>query len=467
MALFGQLPDELFKPLASPNRRMYGELLLSLHEKTFGVAAEAPRRADAIHEVGDFLARWEAVNGVSEEDDPKTPREERARAVYQRLVDTGWMIEHKERYVRRVDLDPDASGLLHALSAINRGEARTYGGAVISVLSALENAAANPSERSENVRNAIVASRDFLAHMRMVSVSLRKVEEKIVRQDNLRDIFRSFFVDFVEKHLVADFKTLHTKNNPFRFRSRIIQQARAISGSALTVMALGEAYHREGRAPSAALGQVAVLDDLAVVVEVFESTEAHLAAIDATAARIERRIMTTARYMDRVGRTSEALLLDALKALAAAPEKPGGFRSALLPTSVPLGPPHMALPRKERPPIPESAVRKPVRDAGFERYLEAKSAFLARTKVTAEGFLAYLEREVGRRAELRGSEMRIVTVDDFFVFQRLRELPTIFGGHAARRFQIEMLPARVTNEWIDCQDFVVRRRKHGGVDAAA
>jgi hypothetical protein len=460
MGLFDVLPDELFKPLASPNRRFYSDLLLSLHEKTFGMSAEAPRRASVLHEIADFMARWEAVNGDTGEDDPRTPREERARAVYQRLVETGWLIEHRDRYLRLVDLDPDASGLLHVLAATVRGETRTYGGAVIGVLSSLESAAANPVERSESVRNAIVASKDFLAHMRMVSVSLRKVEEKILRQTTLHDVFRSFFEDFVQKHLIADYKTLHTRNNPFRFRSKIIQQARDISSSPLTVLNLGEAYFREGRAATPALGQVAVLDDLAVIVEIFENTETHLHAIDATASRIERRIANTARYMDRVGRTSESSILEAMKAVAAMPDgKLDGARSAVLFTMLPVGPPHMATPRREKVPISASTVRSQVKDAAYERFISAKADFLKRIKVTPSAYVSFIDRALGDRLALRGSEIDIVTVDDFFVFQRLRELPTIFDGSAARKFEIELLPDRIRNEWIDCQDFLIRRRK--------
>lgn len=464
MGLFDVLPDELFKPLASPSRRFYADALLSLHEKTFGMSAEAPRRAAVIHEIADFITRWETANGTIGDDDPRTPREDRARAVYQRLLETGWLIEHRDRYIRFVDLDPDASGLLHVLAATVRGETRTYGGAVIGVLSALESAQANPSERSENVKNAIVASKDFLAHMRMVSVSLRKVEEKILRQTSLHDVFRSFFEDFVQQHLIADYKTLHTKNNPFRFRSRIIQQARVISSSSLTVMSLGEAYFREGRAVSPAMGQVAVLDDLAVIVEIFESTESHLTAIDATATRIERRIANTAKYMDRVGRTAESSILDAMKAVAATPEGTVNGATSILFGGLPVGPPHMATPRRERTPIDTTTVRTAVRDVAYERFLAAKSDYLRRTKVTPKNYLAFLDRALGTSIAIRGSTIAnesVDNVDDFLVFQRLRELPTIFEGLAARRFEIEMLEDRIINDWIDCQDFLIRRRQGG------
>jgi len=468
MALFDILPPDLFKPLASPTRRLTADLLLHLHTRTFGLSGEPPRRSDVLKEIGDFILRWESQNGPAGMDDdvqPATSIEDRARNTYQRLVDTGWFIEHKDRYIRLVDLDPDASGLLHVLARIDRGETRTYGGAVLGVLSALESAAANPVERSENLRNALSGAHDFMAHMRMVSVALRKVEERILRQQSLRDLFRHFFEDFVERHLIADFKRLHTKDNPFRFRSAIIRQAYSMSANPLTVMALAEAYHREGRAPSVRAGEEAVLRDLSEIIAIFESTERHLAAIDATAARIERRIMNTARYMDRVGRKSEARLAEAMRVIARKDDPAEGIpvRPALLPRGMPIGPAHIPTPRRERAPIPPTTVREERLDPALERYALAKAEYVRRTRVTPQNMRDFIEKVLGSRPAIQGSEIEIRSVEEFVSFQRLRELGTLFDGALARRYEIELLDGRVSNDWITCQDFVIRRRREASV----
>jgi hypothetical protein len=464
MALFDILPLDLFKPLASPTRKLSADMLLHLQERTFGFAADAPRRAEVIREIGDFIVRWESIHGAAGSDDDSpgtTSLEDRARTVYQRFVDTGWFIEHRDRYIRLVDVDPDASGLLHVLAQIERGESRSYGGAVVGVLSALENASANPVERSENVRNALRGAHDFMAHMRMVSVSLRKVEERILRQQSLRDVFRRFFEDFVERHLIVDFKTLHTKDNPFRFRSSIIRQALNMSNDQLTILALSEAYMREGRVPSIKLGEEAVLRDLQEIVAIFDSTERHLAAIDATATRIERRIMNTARYMDRSGRRSEAKIAEAMRAVArrAEPEDGVPVKTALLHRSVPLGPAHISTPRRERVPISQSVVREEKRDPAFDLYAKAKTDYAQMTRATPGSIISYLDASLGQKHAIRGSEMKIGNVADFIAFQRLREIDSIFGGQVARKFSIETLDSRMSNEWISCQDFVIKRIK--------
>lgn len=469
MALFDVLPSELFKPLASPSRAFYADMLLFLHDRVFSLASDAPRRSSVIQEIANFLVKWETSHHEKVDSDEMraTSPEERARATYQRLLDTGWFIEHKDRYIRLVDLDPDASGLLHVLSSIERGETRTYGGAVVGVLSSLESAASNPSERSENLRNAVRSARDFMAHMRMVSVSLRKVEERIVRQDTLREIFRHFFEEFVQRHLIADFKTLHTKDNPFRFRSSIIRQTQAIASNPLTVFALGEAYWREGRSSSLGDGEKDVRDDLSVIEAIFEGTEGHLKAIDATATRIERRIMNTARYMDRSGRSSEARIIEALKSVSNVPNTAVDAKPPLIPPFFPLGSAHIPTPRREKLPIEKSRLREVKKDPRFEAFVRAKTDYVQRTRVTAKKMADYIEKSLDGRSSFNGSDAIISSVDDFVCFQRLREIPSIFDGSLARKYTVEYLPGRINNGWISCQDFVVRSRKQDKMKDAA
>jgi hypothetical protein len=460
-SLFDILPQDLFKPLASPTRRFYADLLLTLNEKTFSLAADAPRRNDVISEIASFLRGYELANGpLKEEGEALTSDEDRARAIYLRLIETGWFIETKDRYIRLVDIDPDATGLLHVLGTIQRGETRSYGGAVVGVLSALENAAANPQDRSENIRNALRMAQDFLAHMRLVSVSLRKLEDYILRKEALHDIFKAFFEDFVHRHLITDFKTLHTKTNPFRFRSAIIRQSQQMSASSLLVHALGEAYVREGRASRQAEGETAVQTDLATIVTIFENTENHLTAIDNTVAQIERRILNTARYMDRTGRSSEAKIIAAMKAVASVA---GGNREvpvqlAMVPHILPMGPPHVPAPRRERLPVQVSEVKVAKPDEAFNAFMAAKSEYTRLTRVTPKGFFDFIDKLLATRDTVRGRDIPIHNVQDFAHFQRLREINGIFDGQAARRYEIVHLPVRLKNEWIECQDFEITRR---------
>ncbi len=294
--LFAQLPDELFKPLASPSRGFNAALLLHLHRRVLG--AEPVRKAELLAEIGDFAAGWSDPEVSGDEPISADPTERRT-ALYRRLLDTGWLIERRERYVPVVEFDPEARLLLEELSRLERGETRSYGGAVLEVLGGLESALSDPGSRSEALANAARASAAFLAHVRGLAAGMRKVEERILREPDRAKTFRLFFEDFVERHLISDYRTLHTRFNPFRFRASVVREAGRALRDALTVRALAEGLIREGRSPDLDAAQRAVRADLAQILTVFEGLDNHLDAVDAVVARLERRIAAALHVMDR------------------------------------------------------------------------------------------------------------------------------------------------------------------------
>src|SRR6185312_724123 len=138
---------------------------------------------------------------------------------------------------------------LRELHRIASGDTRSYGGVVLNVLGNLDQAIAHPEERSENIRNAWQFSRDFIQHLRTLSAQMRRVEENILKQQGLTNFFRAFFADYITKYLITVYKTLYTKNNPFRFRGTILERVRQIEGDSLLLPRLAAGYVREGRAP--------------------------------------------------------------------------------------------------------------------------------------------------------------------------------------------------------------------------
>ena len=117
------------------------------------------------------------------------------------------------------------------------------------MLGSLESAIANPGDRSEALGNAARAAQAFLGHVRGLAGAMRKIEERILHEEDMRAAFRLYFEDFVERHLISDYRTLHTRFNPFRFRSAIVREAGRALRDPLLIRALAEAILREGRAP--------------------------------------------------------------------------------------------------------------------------------------------------------------------------------------------------------------------------
>ena len=94
----------------------------------------------------------------------------------------------------------------------------------------------------------------------------------------------------------------------------------------------------------------------------------------------------------------------------------------------------------------------------IDAFAAAKAEFRRRTTVTPEGMTAFVEARLGKAIRLRGSEIAIKDVDDFIVFQRLREIDVLFDARLGERYAVSRLTERVANGWLDCPDFVLERR---------
>jgi hypothetical protein len=61
--------------------------------------------------------------------------------------------------------------------------------------------------------------------------------------------------------------------------------------------------------------------------------------------------------------------------------------------------------------------------------------------------------------EVRAADLPLRSLDNFFVFERLRTLQQLDDGALSRRYEIVLMPTTFENEWISCPDFRVRRLK--------
>ena len=286
---------------------------------------------------------------------------------------------------------------------------------------------------------------------------MRKVEDRILREPDRAKTVRLFFEDFVERHLISDYRTLHTRFNPFRFRASVVRAAGRALRDALTVRALAEGLVREGRSPDVAAAERAVRADLARILAVFEGLDDHLDAVDAVVGRLERRIGAALRYGDPPdpgGVARIAALLRAVGAAAAAPDVPPAL-SLLRP---PVGEAHLQTPRGRKTAVAVEALPDLAHDPAVEAFAAAKAEFRRRTTVTPETMAAFVEARLGRADAVRGSQIAIAGVDDFVVFQRLREIDVLFDARLAARYAVTAMPGRVANGWLDCPDFLLERR---------
>lgn len=467
--IFGSLHADVFRLFSGRTRWFYEGLLDYLNEAVFSDGIMVPRSA-VLDAIENHILN--ATYSPDEEEGDGEPRDERNKPrdiIYNRLLKTGWLVEHRDRYRKLVDMDSNARLLLEALLDIKSGRLRSYGGEVLQVLTQLEAARRDPENRSEAIANAARSAKSFLNHLRSVGSAMRKAEEAIVAQRTFSAFFQMVFDEFVSRHLIEDFKRLHTQQNPFRFRVSILQLADEMEMDELLLQQLGRAYHLEGRASDPDHGMEEVGNQLRQIQRVFHDLDIYLEMIEDTSRRVEKRLSNTVRYMERISEVRTERLIEAFKGLAAAPaamDDTIDLPAFRVTGGLPLGVENLFQAASKRAPVGPQLINRRDPDPAFLAFRRAMQEYQARTMVTPRRLVDYLEQALGERGEIEAKDLPVDTLDDFFVFERLRALEFIEGGVLAQRFTVSSQPGECDNGWITCKNFKIMRRKETA-DAAA
>jgi hypothetical protein len=221
---------------------------------------------------------------------------------------------------------------------------------------------------------------------------------------------------------------------------------------------------KEGRAANVDEAQLKILHELAEIYRTFDNIERYLSIIDETQARIERRVHTVIRYMDRVegnlpDKLTRALRLIGKSALRLDAEIE--TTSHVFSFEMPLGEASLYRRKAPRQPIGRTKLVDMTPDPAVVAFEQAKEEYARRMTVTPKRIAEFLERAMDGQRTIRASEIVVENVDDFVVFQRLRETDLVFDGMLSKQFQISRTKQMASNEWIEFPDFEIYRVSDG------
>lgn len=463
--LFGSVPSGLFRVFAGSARHFYADLLAHLAEDPFGHTGEIATRKRLFQCVQEFIdrrGRAEVVEALSSEGTPSGPGQSYV-AAYSRLVETGWLVEYRDRYRRVVDFDPAARLVLHTLLDIRNGRVRSYGGAVLNVVTLLRSVDDDPDRNALNVREAALAARGFMNHLRTVAGTMRRIEALIMAQPSAGALVRSFVTDFIEAMVVQDYRNLHARESPYRFRGEILQIAEKLLAEDAVIARIAEGWLRGGIASDAEAAREPIVSDLREVLKVFARIDDHVQDIETTTYRIERRMTNVVRFSDRMATISTDRILRAIELMRTsglAPHEDVEVRTRLQLETLPISPGQLYMLPRRRAEAPEREIELQAPDPALLAYMEALDAFEARIAVTPERLERYVESVLADETEVPANAFPVESVEQFLLFERLHEAAL---GQLSERFQIEPVEGVVANDWVERPDFVLRRRRaaHG------
>ena len=464
MKLFGYLPESLFQPLSGPKKHVYARLMMRLYERVYSARIlETPLKEEVLKqiEIGLSESGIGSTDQLAEDETGDQTSSQAHYLAYHRLRDTGWLTEETEKWRIYVDMNPDAFMVLGAITDFGNSRVRVAG-AVVDVKNNLEAAFREPETMAQGLANAYDTSQRFARSMRRILAGMREIEERILGNPNAASILRTFFHDFVDGLLIADYKQLKTSNNPYRHRRSIASLAGDMLADVERVGKIARAYMEQGvlaAGATIATAEERVIAELEKIRSVFEDVGPFMDKIEDFRDRLERRIRTTVHYMDIMGEGSVERIARLIESLSALGDADVEVRLRSPDVGLPITSLALYTPPPPRAPPERTRFKLPKQDRYLRAYAQATTEFDRMVRVTDQKLLEFVRGQMQGRDQVSSVEIEIESIPDLFAYRALPNMVAIGRSVRLGEFMIALEEGRTTNDWIDVNAFRIERTR--------
>jgi len=292
-------------------------------------------------------------------------------------------------------------------------------------------------------------------------LGLRELKINLSLTNNPQEIVRNFFDRFVEHILVSDYKTLKTKNNPFRFRQQILSLLRELQFDTIKLQQLIMHYQQQFEVDIHD-AEARVHQHINRIIRIFDSVDQRLATIDDFRYRLEKRVSDTVRYMDK---TTPGMASRLSRVIADIAQKDGREipRVKSLETVGFLAPGSVRAPIKRRVAAEPRVITKQEIDPKVLYLRQLFKEYKERREVKIDRVEAYLERHLIGRDKAAAKDFEIDSIEDYICFSYIRHMKSM--GKKARktsdRYDISFNENYVNvADMVECRDFCITRKEH-------
>lgn len=465
MKLFGYLPESLFQPLSGPKKHVYARLLMRLYERVYSARIlETPLREEVVKqiEIGLTEAGIGSTDQLSEDASEDSATSQAHNLAYYRLRDTGWLTEETEKWRVYVDMNPDAFMVLGAITDFGNSRVRVAG-AVVDVKNNLDATFREPETMAQGLANAHDTAVRFARSMRRILAGMREIEDRILGNPNAASILRTFFQDFVDGLLIADYKQLKTSNNPYRHRRTITSLAGDMLADTERIGKISRAYIEQGVLPAGstiATAEERVIAELEKIKSVFEDVGPFMDKIEDFRDRLERRIRTTVHYMDVMGEGSAERIARLIEGLSALDTDHVEIRLRSPDVGLPITSLALYTPPPPRSPPERTRFKVPKQDPYLRVYVQATTDFDRMVRVTDQKLLEFVRRHMEGRDRLASDDIRIDGIPDLFAYRAIPGRASFARSVRLGEFTITLDEnERTANDWIDVTAFRIERTR--------
>lgn len=418
------IPSELFKPLASKNSRLYAIGLYALYSRlianqTYGDECTPKEAKNTIrNELYNYSQdlKW-ADEDTLDLDDSADP----ATRIYNRLKATGWLIEMDEIGYRRITSFPHISAqLLIAFARLGDQGELDIGSVCQGVMNSLQQAIKDPASGSKLITFASTSAKGFYSEASALSFTTRELAYRMMNQSDSSQQLTTFFDEFINKVFARDYRTLHSRDNPYRFRAAVLSLVTEIKFSKDTMTKVISGKKTTQPDLSSEDAKTQIVSELDTIHNVFTNIDKLMDGMERYRRSMTKRTKEAIRYSYRASPDLGRRIDDVLASISNNEDK------SLYPAPIIEDyyvSPKRAYEKRVPPPeqfeteIKQSSV--PVEQIAYDRALKA---YFQRRIDNPKRLLAYLEKNMGSKTSVTTDDLAIEDLDDLLAYIELRSL---------------------------------------------
>lgn len=474
-ALFRRLPDRLFSPLSSINRKAYWRLICKLYSDRFGPEADVPPMQGFLPKliVRDIEAElslmdlWEDEDGLATD----TPLSIRANQIFQRLRECGWLRVEQFGVRDMVTMRREVVQFVGHLIDFATTEPVFISAKVRSIKSSLQ-AVLTGEAGGDSLGEAARQARALLEHIRNIGTNIHDLSVKIAAVTSTAHYVKAFFQDFIETRFIGDYRDLRTRDHPLAERAALIAMVDDLQASNEHRNRL-VAWYRTNTCNDDEQKAIGMFErDIGRLLQ-FDRVDEYLERLDDEVRRANRRALAFLDYRLRSTRRLDLLLQQAIRAVIETKEAV---------TQSPFGEGDMISPDRFSQPrrVTEKAEPSSLRTAEISEEQRAKSRLRLRAQsartINAPKLADYVRRELRGETSVRSDALSIESIQDVRAVQALMTLGlTMSSGsrrlqlstmNLARGFKVTQIGAQeVTGAFLSGVPFVAERRSTTNIKA--
>ena len=363
--------------------------------------------------------------------------------------------------------------VIQRLASLNKDVSQQFGGLVVQIrlgLEAVERLTPQATDREKRksplaLRAARQQADQFSKSLRAILSDLKRIRRAVMESKSLGDRLEAFFEEFVDQLLLKDFESILTFNHPYRFRDEIVDLARRISYTPVTMGMIADEYVASGISADLDSARLDAEADLLAIETMFEQIGEMFERIEAFRRQLEARVRNTIKYAERgaqglVGRAGDLVRqLDAL--LGDGRHDDAAVEWGFEPLRSPWSEFQHAPARQPREPVEARALAGRPSDPLYEIRKRLRLEYIARIAPRPEAVRQFLEGQVPPFGTKEARFMELRTVDEFLAFDAARRyaLTGEIPREVACSFQLKQAPDGPPHDsdWLRCSNFVVRR----------